>query len=127
MARTCPACAAELLPSRLHGQEVDRCPDCRGVYFDAGELEAVVDLVRLFDDVELLEPEIDSANEREPSRDLSCPADGTAMEKLEVGGEVVDRCPECAGVWLDDGEVAALKLAEEHIRRYIDLYIRLGQ
>jgi Zn-finger nucleic acid-binding protein len=44
-----------------------------------------------------------------------------------VGGEVVDRCPECAGVWLDDGEVAALKLAEEHIRRYIDLYIRLGQ
>lgn len=127
MARACPVCDLPLAPSQLHGQEVDRCARCRGIYFDAGELEAVVDLVRLFAQVELGEPEIDSANEREPARDLVCPVDRTSMEKFEVGGEVVDRCPGCHGVWLDDGEVAALRLAEEHIRRYLDLYIRLGQ
>ncbi len=126
MARACPTCAAELRPSRLHGQEVDRCPSCRGVYFDAGELEAVIELVRLFDQVELSEPEIASARDREPDRELHCPSDGARMEKAEVGGEVIDRCPTCAGLWLDDGEVAALKLAEQHIRSYLDLYVRLG-
>lgn len=125
--RTCPACGAPLQSRTLHGQDIDRCPSCRGVYFDAGELEAVVGLVREFEQVELTEPEIESARAREPSRTLRCPADGEEMEKYEIGGEVVDRCARCSGIWLDDGEVAALKLAEQHIRSYIDLYIRLGQ
>ncbi len=124
--RICPACNAPLESRRLHGQEVDRCGACRGVYFDAGELEAVIGLVREFQEVQLDEPEIESARDREPARTLVCPADGEAMDKYEIGGEVVDRCPLCSGIWLDDGEVAALKLAEQHIRSYIDLYIRLG-
>ena len=128
MIRRCPTCADVPLVERdLHGQQVDQCPSCRGLYFDAGELEATVELVRLFDEARLDEPEIDTARDREPDQPRPCPVDGEVFEKVEVGGEVVDRCPRCEGIWLDDGEVAALKLAEQHIHAYLGLYIRLGE
>jgi len=40
---------------------------------------------------------------------------------------VVDICSECGGVWLDGGEIATLKLAENNIRQNHDLYVRLAQ
>lgn len=33
-----------------------------------------------------------------------CPKDGATLEPLTYQGVVVDRCPECKGTWLDDGE-----------------------
>ena len=33
-----------------------------------------------------------------------CPKDGATLEPLTYQGVVVDRCPECRGTWLDDGE-----------------------
>jgi hypothetical protein len=33
-----------------------------------------------------------------------CPKDGATLEALTYQGVVVDRCPECKGTWLDDGE-----------------------
>jgi len=33
-----------------------------------------------------------------------CPKDGAELEPLTYQGVVVDRCPECKGTWLDDGE-----------------------
>lgn len=36
----CPECYRRLKQARTQGIEIDRCPSCRGVWFDAGELEA---------------------------------------------------------------------------------------
>jgi len=33
-----------------------------------------------------------------------CPKDGHDLEELTYQGVVLDRCPVCKGVWLDDGE-----------------------
>jgi len=33
-----------------------------------------------------------------------CPKDGATLEPVTYQGVVVDRCPECRGTWLDDGE-----------------------
>ena len=33
-----------------------------------------------------------------------CPKDGAMLEPITYQGVVVDRCPECRGTWLDDGE-----------------------
>jgi len=39
---------------------------------------------------------------------LICPKDGVTMERFDADGIMVDRCPECGGIWLDLGELRAL-------------------
>lgn len=47
-------------------------------------------------------------------RKLSCPRCGTRMDKLEKEGVVIDVCPQCNGLFLDDGEIEKLvKLGQE--------------
>ncbi len=38
-----------------------------------------------------------------------CPSDGTPMTKEIAHMLVIDRCPQCSGVWLDGGELERLK------------------
>ena len=41
--RWCPACTRTLLLPKTHsGIEVDVCPNCRGIWLDAGELEHIL-------------------------------------------------------------------------------------
>jgi hypothetical protein len=40
----CPKCGADLTTETHHGIQVDRCPECHGVWFDAGEVEQIVKL-----------------------------------------------------------------------------------
>ena len=35
----CPKCGHDLIVERYHGLDVDRCTNCHGVWFDAGEAE----------------------------------------------------------------------------------------
>lgn len=39
---TCPRCQARLSLSVRDGIEIDRCPRCRGVWLDAGELDRLL-------------------------------------------------------------------------------------
>jgi len=39
----CPKCGAELAEESYHGISVDRCTECHGVWFDAGEIESLLD------------------------------------------------------------------------------------
>jgi hypothetical protein len=39
----CAKCGQRMESTRLGGVEVEICPDCGGVYLDAGELDKVVD------------------------------------------------------------------------------------
>ncbi|HSB53504.1 MAG TPA: zf-TFIIB domain-containing protein [Gemmatimonadales bacterium] len=38
----CPKCGGHLKTEEFHRIQVDRCPDCHGVWFDGGEIEAVL-------------------------------------------------------------------------------------
>ena len=40
-----------------------------------------------------------------------CPMDGTPMQKEIVHKLVIDRCPQCQGVWLDPEELEAIRKA----------------
>lgn len=45
----------------------------------------------------------------------TCPVDGTEMRKETVQNILLDRCPDCGGVWLDHDELSALlRIAAEH-------------
>jgi Zn-finger nucleic acid-binding protein len=37
----CPMCGTYMEIEHRHGVEIDRCPNCRGVWLDRGELEQV--------------------------------------------------------------------------------------
>ena len=48
---------------------------------------------------------------REPTR--TCPVDGATLLKEHNNEILVDRCPTCQGVWLDAGEIEAIKEAAQ--------------
>jgi Zn-finger nucleic acid-binding protein len=100
-ALACPRDASALTMGREHGIEVDRCPACRGVWYDAAELA-------------LLEATVagDEAQRRgtiEFARRLSalaCPVCGAAMRAFNYRAYnlELDACPHEHGFWLDAGE-----------------------
>lgn len=47
--------------------------------------------------------------EKEPKR--ICPVDGSILLKEHNHEIIIDRCPTCKGVWLDAGEIEAIKEA----------------
>jgi hypothetical protein len=38
----CPKCGGNLQGEAFHGLQIDRCPDCHGMWFDAGEIEMIL-------------------------------------------------------------------------------------
>ncbi len=125
--RTCHECNKELLKLELQGQTVDKCPACEGIFFDAGELESILNLMNLYQGLHLDEEDIDSVPEKEHHRIVKCPDESSPMDPRDVMGLTIDVCPACQGIWLDRGEIAGLKMAENHIRQNLNLYIRLGE
>jgi len=39
----CPKCGGALVEKKIVDVVVDECPDCKGIYLDAGELEMLLD------------------------------------------------------------------------------------
>jgi uncharacterized protein len=37
----CPKCGADLMETEFHNIKIDRCSECRGIWFDAGEVEMI--------------------------------------------------------------------------------------
>ncbi len=40
--KKCPKCGADMQTESISGVEVEKCPDCGGIFFDRGELETVI-------------------------------------------------------------------------------------
>jgi uncharacterized protein with PIN domain len=38
----CPKCGADLTTEDYHGVQIDRCPECNGMWLDAGEAEELL-------------------------------------------------------------------------------------
>lgn len=121
----CPKDGATLEASRYEADvQVDRCPSCRGTWLEAGELERIQQskerdnaavLARMpalgFDAVALAEAKA--------ARTIACPKCGDPLARREYGfcsQVLIDVCPRCHGVWLDDREVVALEAFFERAR-----------
>lgn len=55
-----------------------------------------------------------STNEEAPGGARICPACGATLVNMDRDGILIDRCPDCRGVWLDRGELEKL-LANGHV------------
>ena len=108
-----PACFNELTETNVGGVVVDVCEGgCGGIGFDAFELKQV-------DEAHEAAGEHLLHIEREPklhvdfSRKHACPrCDGSKLKRHLFGPKStveVDHCPNCAGYWLDAGELEKIR------------------
>jgi Zn-finger nucleic acid-binding protein len=80
----------------------DRCPECQGIFLDKGEIKRLTGGEKL-NDLFTKHLGIDSDSQR------LCPSCGMVMDMEDADGVRVDVCLSCFGVWLDAGELEALK------------------
>lgn len=104
----CPKCRVAMKAEQHEGIELDRCESCGGLFFDAGELEAIVKRLagQRVDD----SPTVDFA--AADDKEATCPRCDVAMTPEEGPRKDlhIDRCPQCAGIFLDRGELGTLQL-----------------
>lgn len=96
----CPDCRHRMqpfyVPAKQGGGEVelDRCGHCSALWFNEGELEAVLGK---------------TVRRRQGVSSRSCPSCRVALEAAVLEGKVeVERCGSCKGVFLDGRDVAGL-------------------
>ncbi len=116
MSATCPRCEIPLTPSAVQQVPVQRCPQCRGLWFEAHALRDAREAAE--PDLAFLEVELwsDAEQFRHAPGSGRCPAGDGALHALEYGhtGVGVDYCDACFGVWLDEAEFERIVNALEH-------------
>jgi hypothetical protein len=104
----CPTCREVMIVVEQERIELDHCPNCLGVWFDAGELELVLEGMGLKSS-DLFPAPIDELPEAETDeRKRRCPICNQKMKKLYIGKEpevLIDACIRGHGLWFDGGEV----------------------
>ncbi len=104
--RACPRdhtpLVAEKVAVRGPDVTIDKCPSCGGVFLDKNEL------LRISGDFRLNKYLRDKVALDSDSQ-LVCPHCGGIMDLEHIAGAEVEVCLTCFGLWLDKGELAALK------------------
>ncbi|MBF0203105.1 MAG: zf-TFIIB domain-containing protein [Desulfamplus sp.] len=115
--RICPKCNISLrtIDLKVHGKFlIQRCDLCLGLFFDPGELEALLDAsVQHVYAINL--KKLDNINKAMTPREtkvmyIKCPVCSNLMNRSSFGaksGVIVDRCKE-HGIWLNGGELRHL-------------------
>ncbi len=115
----CPVCKYDMIVVEYHDIELDYCNSCKGVWFDSGELELLLEShgleeIKVFlDDIRNSQEAVSSEKKR------NCPICGRKMKKTAIGGQpeiLIDICHDKHGLWFDGGEVTQLvrHLSGEH-------------
>lgn len=112
--RICPRCHKPLQTVDLHLEGrfmIERCPTCLGLFFDPGELDALLDKavanVHAVDSQRLSEVQGARRRHEFPVRYIDCPVCRRLMNRVNFGprsGVIADVCRE-HGMWLDGGEL----------------------
>jgi Zn-finger nucleic acid-binding protein len=101
----CPVCKNAMITCELEDVEIDHCPDCGGIWLDAGELELLLGdpqhAKQLLDSFK-----IDNAC---PENYRKCPICLKKMQKIIIGLSqpklLIDKCPKNDGLWFDRNEL----------------------
>jgi Zn-finger nucleic acid-binding protein len=112
----CPACQTDSLAPCTDaeiGLEIDACPTCGGLWFDAHELGRFLDSAPMRKTFSWdLAPPRNEGDFTINTRARRCPRCAVEMEDRLFGGVTLDRCPSCKGLWFDGGELGVV------VRRY---------
>ncbi len=115
----CPVCKSDMIVVEYHNIELDYCTGCKGVWFDSGELELLLESQGLEETKLFLDNILDSPEAISSEKKRKCPICGHKMKKTTIGKEpkiLIDVCSDKHGLWFDGGEVNQLirHLAGKH-------------
>ncbi len=104
----CPKCRSDMEQIDYEGTEIDRCTTCRGIWFDAGEVELLRN--------EEAAAAIDTGDAREGKKknvidDYRCPrCSGTMVRRIDPQQHHIwyETCSSCGGSFFDAGEFVDL-------------------
>jgi Zn-finger nucleic acid-binding protein len=121
----CPKCETPFQAITYENIEIDRCPECGGIWFDAQEMR---ELQRVKDARRIDVGDKSAGPNNDESRDIRCPRCQALM--LTVIDSVqrhitFESCPECLGTFLDAGEFRDLSqlTMTERARKLIDTWL----
>ncbi len=104
----CPTCREVMIVVEQDKIELDHCTKCGGVWFDAGELELMLESMGLDSGALTLAQIIDLPDAETTEKKRRCPVCGRKMSKRNIGKEpevLIDVCGWGDGLWFDGGEV----------------------
>jgi len=107
----CPACKNNMIVVEHHQIELDYCPQCQGVWFDSGELELLVERLKLGDTELFLRSILRTTEAQSTEKKRRCPICTQKMKKTTIGEEpriLIDACQRGDGLWFDGGEMTQL-------------------
>lgn len=117
----CPSCKVKnLTRADYKNIQLDYCPDCRGIWFDRGELRKAKDekdeFLRWID----IDPWKDETKFKISELGKNCPVCEMPFYAVKYDGfdVEIDLCNLCYGIWLDKGEFdKIIKYLEEKIEK----------
>ncbi len=128
----CPQCRQPLVIVEYRDIELDACPDCHGLWFDAQELQQMFEMAGAGAAYHKLEDQLDRFPHSTPRR--RCPRCRSRLEPVRAPSVkddlILDECPYEHGIWFDAGELEALLRASlgseqalEEVRGYLGLFM----
>jgi Zn-finger nucleic acid-binding protein len=109
----CPRCQHPLAVTYIDdcktAIEVDKCPNCKGIWFDKDELSQIESIIEpTFVEIRHL------PDKEEQFETLHCPKcnNSPRLQKAIHPRDkkvIIDYCPYCEGIWLDKGELEAIQ------------------
>ncbi|MCK5686038.1 zf-TFIIB domain-containing protein [bacterium] len=108
----CPSCNHHMIEVEISGVKIDYCQDgCQGVYFDNFELKQLDETHEgsgsILEEILSQERQDDSRMEK-----MECPKCHIKMKRHKYAFDsdiYIDHCYSCNGIWLDKGELAAVR------------------
>jgi len=107
----CPACREVMIVVEQDKIELDHCTSCAGVWFDAGELELMLERKGLDRGALSLAKIADLPDAETAEKKRRCPVCGRKMKKTHIGQEpevLIDVCLRGDGLWFDGGEIGQI-------------------
>ncbi len=107
----CAKCSHKMETFEVDGIEIDKCPECSGIWCDQGEYEKLL----ITTDIRKLLSKVDK-NKGHNEKKAPCPR-CSGKEKMvqvpSVNPDIkIDKCTKCNGIWLDGGEFEVLQIDE---------------
>ena len=126
----CPGCDNNLTEKSVGDVQVDECGQCKGIWFEDGELREAKDIAE--PDTNWMDFEIWKHEDRFKSepRNLACPKCSQNMVAVDYDntGVVINYCPQCKGSWLEKEEFRQIieALNNEMANKPLADYVKAG-
>ena len=107
----CPVCKKDMFVIEYKRVELDYCHICKGAWFDAGEMELLLETAGLKNGTQAIHDVLKLPEAHTTEKKRRCPICGRNMKKVTIGGEkgvLIDACVQHHGLWFDRGETADL-------------------